>query len=40
MLMDDFFDDRGQGQGPAWGAFVVWFVIPLLLFFVVLTFTG
>ncbi|MEW6299968.1 MAG: hypothetical protein AB1671_19930 [Thermodesulfobacteriota bacterium] len=40
MFMDDFMDDRGQGQGPAWIAFALWFVIPLLLFFVGLTFTG
>lgn len=38
--MDDFMEDRGRGQGPAWGAFLLWFLIPLLLFFVVLTFTG
>jgi hypothetical protein len=31
---------RGEGQGPAWLVFVLWFVLPLLLFFLVLTFTG
>jgi hypothetical protein len=29
-----------QGQGPPWMVFVLWFVIPLLLYFVGLTFTG
>lgn len=38
--MDDFRDERGQGQGPSWIVFVLWFVVPLLLFFLILTFTG
>ncbi len=32
--------DRSQGQGPAWIVFVVWMLIPLLVFFVLITFTG
>jgi hypothetical protein len=31
---------RGEGQGLTWLVFVLWFVLPLLLFFLVLTFTG
>jgi hypothetical protein len=31
---------RGEGQGLIWLVFVLWFVLPLLLFFLVLTFTG
>ena len=29
-----------QGQGPAWIVFVVWVLVPLLIFFLVLTLTG
>lgn len=29
-----------QGQGPAWIVFLLWFGLPLLLFFLGLTFTG
>ncbi len=32
--------DQGQGQGPGWIVFLFWFVLPLGLFFSVLTFTG
>ncbi len=32
--------DQGQGQGPGRIVFLLWFVLPLLLFFVLLTFTG
>lgn len=32
--------DEGRGQGPAWIAFVVWVLVPLLVFFIGLTFTG
>lgn len=32
--------DEGRGQGPAWIVFLVWLVLPLLLFFLVFTFTG
>ena len=32
--------DRSQGQGPAWIVFVVWMLIPLLVFFVLITFPG
>jgi len=32
--------DEGQGQGPAWIVFLVWLLVPLLIFFLVLTFTG
>ena len=31
---------EGDGQGLAWLVFALWFVLPLLLFFLVLTFTG
>ena len=31
---------ENQGQGPAWIVFFVWMFVPLLLFFLVLTFTG
>lgn len=29
-----------QGQGPQWIIFMLWFGLPLLLFFLGLTFTG
>ncbi|HEV8715805.1 MAG TPA: hypothetical protein VGX03_23625 [Candidatus Binatia bacterium] len=32
--------DESQGQGPAWIVFLVWLLVPLLVFFLVLTFTG
>jgi uncharacterized protein involved in cysteine biosynthesis len=32
--------DEGQGQGPAWIVFLVWVLVPLLIFFLALTFTG
>jgi hypothetical protein len=32
--------DRSQGQGPAWIIFLVWMLLPLLLFFLIITFTG
>ncbi len=32
--------DEGQGQGIAWIVFLVWVLVPLLVFFIGLTFTG
>ena len=32
--------DKSQGQGPAWIVFLVWMLIPLLVFFRLITFTG
>jgi len=32
--------DESHGQGPAWMVFLLWIVLPLLLFFIGLTFTG
>ena len=32
--------DESQGQGPAWIVFLVWLLVPLLIFFMVITFTG
>ncbi len=32
--------DKSQGQGPAWMVFLVWILLPLLLFFLIITFTG
>ena len=32
--------DEGQGQGPAWIVFLVWLLGPLLIFFLIMTFTG
>jgi hypothetical protein len=34
------YDDESHGQGPDWVVFVLWFVLPLLLLFIGLTFTG
>ncbi len=31
---------ENQGQGPAWVVFLLWMLAPLLLFFLILTFTG
>ncbi len=32
--------DKSQGQGPAWIVFLIWMLIPLLVFFLLITFTG
>jgi hypothetical protein len=32
--------DEGQGQGPSWIVFLVWVLLPLVIFFIGLTFTG
>ena len=32
--------DEGQGQGPAWIVFLLWLLMPLMTFFMILTFTG
>lgn len=32
--------DKSQGQGPAWLVFLVWMLIPALLFFLITAFTG
>jgi hypothetical protein len=32
--------DESRGQGPDWLVFALWFVLPLFLFFIGLTFTG
>lgn len=29
-----------QGQGPGWVVFLLWMLLPALVFFLVLTFTG
>ncbi len=31
---------ENQGQGPAWVVFLLWMLVPLLLFFLILAFTG
>jgi hypothetical protein len=32
--------DEGQGQGIAWIVFLVWLLVPMLLFFLISTLTG
>ncbi len=31
---------ENQGQGPGWVVFLLWMLVPTLVFFLALTFTG